>query len=314
MNDDHNPDLWLLAGDYLDGALDAAERARVESDPALMTAVGELRALHGELRAVAPASAGVRQAAISAALSEFDSLHARREERVVRPIESAPRRRSSRYSPERWLSAVAAAVVLLGGLGLVVASGLTGGDDDDDAAEDIALDAATGADQAFEQAAADTDVVLGADAGSARSATTAAEADSAEETATAADGGSEPMSATGLPPLADAPAPTAAPAATGPATSSYTFVPEQPIDGVEQLAAAADQLLVREQAGELVNTPETCCGGTDGEHPLRVLSEGLYRAPDAIEREIFVAVDEADGMALALDRSSCETVAEAPLP
>ena len=314
MNDDHNPDLWLLAGDYLDGALDAAERARVESDPALMTAVDELRALQRDLRAVAPASAGVRQAAISAALSEFDSLRARHGERVVRPIESARRMRSRRYSPERWLSAVAAAVVLLAGLGLVVASGLTGGGDDDDAAEDIALDAATGADEALEQAAADTDLVAAADAGSTRSAPTAAEDDSAEDTATAADGGSDQIAATGLPPLADAPAPTAAPAATVPATSSYTFIPEQPIDGVDQLAAAADQLLGREQAGELVNTPETSCGGADGEHPLKVLSEGLYRTPDAIEREIFVAVDEADGTALALDRSSCETVAEAPLP
>jgi hypothetical protein len=316
MNDDHDPDLWLLAGDYLDGALDAAERGRVESDPALMATVDELRALQRELRAAAPAAPGRRESAISAALSEFDSLHGALGERVVRPIESGQRRRPSRYSPERWLAGVAAAVVLLGGLGLVVASGLGGSNDDD---EGIAFEAATDTQAAGDDSAADTDELLAADAdpGSARSATAdaASAAGAAEQTATTA-GAETPMSATGVPPVADAaPEPTTAPAATVPAsTLSYTFDAEQPIDGVGQLAAAADQLLVREQAGELVNTPETSCGGTDQDQPLRVLSEGLYRTPDAIEREIFVAVDETNGTALALDRASCETVAEAPLP
>jgi hypothetical protein len=301
MNDDHAPDLWLLAGDYLDGELDAAGLARAEDDPALMAIVAELRSLRSELRTPAAPAPAAREAAISAALASFDELHANG---VVRPISAGSRRHTAQRASNRWLGAVAAAVVVLGGLG-VVASGMSGNGGDDDAAGDVAgapemsqeaLD--DDATRAVEQAA--TESASAADAGTAADVAFDAAPTAAPEVMSAAEAGGESASA------AESPAATTA-------AAGYTFVPSEPIADPGQLAQAAAQLQAQADADQLSNTPETRCG-TEQQRPYTVLAEGLYRITADTVAAILVAVDDTTMTALAVDPDSCATLVETPLP
>ena len=306
MNDDHTPDLWLLAGDYLDGELDADEQARAEGDQDLMAVVAQLRSLRSDLRTPSEPSSGRREAAIVAALAAFDEVHV---DPGVRPMSGRTRSADRARSGTRWLSAVAAAVVVVGGLGFVASQSGGGGDDDAAGGADAQLDSAPITTSA-------TRAVPGqAEAESAfEDAATASASDMASVAADAAETGapeapvavfeSEEASGTG----AGAPSAT-----TASASEPYTFDPGQPIADPGQLAQAAEQLLDRADADELVNTPETSCG-TDPAQPLNVLSEGLYRTADAVERRILVAVDDVRRVAVALDPDTCGTIAEAPLP
>ena len=73
MNDDDLPIRAELASAYLDGELDAAERARAAADPdtmALADSFGRVRETLGE---VEPVPDSIRTAAISAALAEFEA-------------------------------------------------------------------------------------------------------------------------------------------------------------------------------------------------------------------------------------------------
>jgi hypothetical protein len=306
MNDDATSQLWLLASAYLDGELDAAERARAEADPAVMAAVGELRSLQSELRSVAPAPPQRRQAAIAAALAEFDALHeALDPDPVAGRFVAGRARHPRRARPTRWLGAVAAAVVVLGALGFVASSG-RGGDDDDSAG--LAEDAASDMESADVLAAPEA-------AGRAMSATDEATQEAAAQLteATAADAGMDAPAAEAA--VTIAPSATQLAAATTMADADL-FSSADPIGDPGQLAAAAAQLLEQQRTGELVNTPETSCGTHDEARPLTVLAEGFYviDAAAGATREVYLAVDEAAGQALALDRVDCTTIAAAPLP
>lgn len=68
-----NDDQFELVSAYLDGAVTDEERARVESDEELLAAVRELRAISIEVSDAPPASPAVKEAAIAAALAEFDA-------------------------------------------------------------------------------------------------------------------------------------------------------------------------------------------------------------------------------------------------
>ncbi len=71
MNDD-TPFLDAdLVSAYLDNEATAEERARVEASPELIAQVAELTLLRTNLRAVAPAPAGVRETAMAAAMAAF---------------------------------------------------------------------------------------------------------------------------------------------------------------------------------------------------------------------------------------------------
>src|SRR3954451_25296149 len=119
MSDEQLPTRAELASAYLDGELEADQRATIESDPDTMTVVESFARLRGELKTAEPVDDTVRSAALTAALAEFD---ARRDGvsdggeaaasaatpgvPVVTPLNS---RRLSRY---RVLTGVAAAVVV----------------------------------------------------------------------------------------------------------------------------------------------------------------------------------------------------------
>ena len=72
MNDDEVSVRAEAASAYLDGELDAAERASVAADPEAMALVETFTQLRNTLGELDPVADDVRAAAISAALAEFD--------------------------------------------------------------------------------------------------------------------------------------------------------------------------------------------------------------------------------------------------
>jgi negative regulator of sigma E activity len=111
MSDDQLPDRAEQASAYLDGELEADERAIVEDDADAMAMVDSFARIRGELRNVDPVDDAVRSAAMAAALAEFDARH---EEVAVPAVAAAvvtplPSRRDRGY---RVLMGVAAAVVV----------------------------------------------------------------------------------------------------------------------------------------------------------------------------------------------------------
>ncbi len=123
MADHDNFDAVELASAYLDGEATADERARVESDPALLAEVERLRRVRAAVVVTPPAPPAQRDAAIAAALAAFDELQAGAPTPPnVVPIAS---RRKAHWM-QGLTAAAAVAVLVLGGF--VVAN--RGGDDD----------------------------------------------------------------------------------------------------------------------------------------------------------------------------------------
>jgi hypothetical protein len=77
MSEHDDPDAadWELASGYVDDAIDATERARVEASPALMAMAAQLRAVRDGLARRPFAPPGARDAAVAAALAAFDEQH-----------------------------------------------------------------------------------------------------------------------------------------------------------------------------------------------------------------------------------------------
>lgn len=285
MNDEL-PQIALLASAYLDGELDAAEARRAEGDPAVMAEVAQLRALRTGLRDVEPPSDAAREAALTAALGEFDLRH--------RPSTVVPYRPRPAYG--RWLG-VAAAVAAVGVLGVVISQASLGGGDDD-AAEDAVVQsesepataeaAEVFEDDAFEDEAFDDDDAARATSDSAAAATMLAEAPAASlapaatEPTAAGDGADAELAAE----QTAAPAPVSA-----------------PIGDAAELTRTAQQLLELEAAGMLPPPPDTPCDD-DAEAPLAVLGEGSMRVGDTVV-PVLIAVDRATTRADALDPDTC---------
>ncbi len=114
MNDDELSSSHELASGYLDGQLDSDERAQVEASPELVEMVESFRLVRAQLADVAPAPAHARDAALAAALAEFEQRG--QPPRAAAPVVPLASRR-------RWPAAImsaAAAVVLLGVAGIAV--------------------------------------------------------------------------------------------------------------------------------------------------------------------------------------------------
>ena len=122
MSDDDLTSAHELASGYLDDELDASSRAQVEASPELMALVDEFRRTRTAIAAAVPVSAQARDAALAAALAEFDVLHA------ASGVPAAPSNvvaLDSRRRFMRLVTGVAAAVVLVG-VGIVAVGGLRG--------------------------------------------------------------------------------------------------------------------------------------------------------------------------------------------
>ena len=130
MNDGDLDPPHQLASAYLDDDITSAERVRVEASPELVSLVESFRQIRAGLCDVPAPSATTREAAFAAALLEFDGLSSPGDaasmgsDSAAPPVVSLAERR-------RWpiaVLSVAAAVLLVGVVGIAA---LSGRDDDD---------------------------------------------------------------------------------------------------------------------------------------------------------------------------------------
>lgn len=164
-----NDDLTQLASAYLDGDVDADERARVDGDGAALAEVERLRAVRALLGDVEPPAISVREAQLAQALDIWERLPeaertgARRDQTpagidaaavagaasVTAPTRLDSRRRTA--SP-RWLTGAAAALVLVLAGGVALQLDTSENDDDSATTAESVEDVA---DEAIEQRAPD---------------------------------------------------------------------------------------------------------------------------------------------------------------
>jgi hypothetical protein len=196
MSNEELPLSAEVASAYLDGELDATERAAAAADPDVMAQVESFARVRATLGEIDPVVASTKTAAIAAALAEFDAIHATppspiaRQDADVAAASNVVSLLSRRIRTYRVLSRVAAVVVV----GAVVATAINAsrGDDTDTASsvtEVLAAELpATKAAGAIEAATAETaapaaTLAASADAGAA--ADSAAQAIPAIDTAEA---------------------------------------------------------------------------------------------------------------------------------
>ncbi|MGB8858768.1 MAG: hypothetical protein WCC60_05905 [Ilumatobacteraceae bacterium] len=225
MNDhDHDAEpnpLHELASAYLDGDVDAAEHARVESSPELQALVQSFRRVRDGLGDVPAAPVAARDAAFAAAFAEFDAAFAtptsatpvatRPPAPTVAPVIPLSSRR-------RWagpLLSAAAAVVLLGVVGAAIINGR--GDDSKsssatEAPADIEMSSA--ADSAQSEAAdtmSPASTIGAIPAGGAQAATVIDTPEQLQALALPAQEGAPAFSETTMPAAGGSTAPGAAP-------------------------------------------------------------------------------------------------------
>jgi hypothetical protein len=286
-----NDEQIFLANAYLDGILDAGERAAAAIDPAVMAEVDRLRGLQAELRAVEPARRQVREQALAAALGEFDRTYHRPPIAAPEAGHHPPIRVQRRPAYARWLP-VAAAVLTIGLVGVVIATAGSGDDGEMSAAPTA------------------TDEVAVAEAGEAARTMDANAPEATDLAALDATATAAPAADVAL--AAQAPAATEAAAATDAPEATEYAGETAPILDEAMLAAAGAELLAREADGTLGTTPETACG-TGDTAPASVLAAGVYQLPEG-PRSVWIAVDRVTDTVLALDQNTCQPVATAALP
>jgi hypothetical protein len=152
-----NDDLTLLASAYIDGDVTADERARVESDSELLAEVDRLRSFRLILGGVEAQAISVREAQLAMALDVWDRLPASertgaRRDATPAGIDAAavagaasvtaptPINGRRRTTSTRWMTGVAAALVLVLAGGVALQLG-TGSDDDSASTDDAGIEA-----------------------------------------------------------------------------------------------------------------------------------------------------------------------------
>lgn len=277
-----------LASAYLDGELTDEERRIAESDPAVMAEVDRLRAVRQEISTVAAPTEAVRTASIAAAMDAFHELHAAPLDHLV-PA-------ASRWAP-RWLG-VAAAALVIGLLGTIVAVGVGRRGDDDSAAEPAHDEADAHADAMAEM----SEPAAGTDDDVERLTESAdVLADVPAEMAIAAEPADEPAEE----PAAEEPAEEPAADATS-AIDAGAHLDGLPMTSPEQLAVVGRHLLDLIDAHQLPPTPEHSCPFSD------VLADGVYAEQGPTD--VYIAVDTEQHRVLAIARTTCEVVVDTPLP
>jgi hypothetical protein len=160
MNDDLTP----LASAYLDGDATPDERALVETDPEALAEVDRLRAVRALLGDVEPQAISKREEHLAMALDIWDRLPERERTgtrrdttpvgidaaavagaaSVTAPTPLSGRRRTTRTTSTRWLTAAAAGLVLVlaGGVALQLSSGGETDQSADESADTASTEAA----------------------------------------------------------------------------------------------------------------------------------------------------------------------------
>lgn len=274
-----NDDQFFLANAYLDGELSAEERAVAESDPDVMSAVAELRAVQELVGGVEAASDATRDTAIAAAMTHFAPSVGT----TATPV--AARRPAVRYL------AVAAGVLGVGLLGVAIANlGTSSGDDS-------AADEPTSEEPAAAEAPRFTEDAPADDAATEMMA----EEPASEPAMDMADDSA--MAPAEEPAEEPADEPAAAATESGPRP---VLVPDQVLATPEELGSFGTGLLEQAESGTLPPTPNHSC-------PVEnVLGRTDYLVDGAVTT-LLVAVDEPALLVLGVDEDSCEFVVDGPL-
>jgi hypothetical protein len=136
MNDEELPIHDELASAYLDDDLDPDERAAASADPDVTATVESFARVRSALGEIGPSDGNARDAAVAAALAEFDARHVA-VSAAVRPATVTSLQ--SRRRTYRALTSVAAAVAILA-IGIAAVNGTRGGDNK--SSSEVALNAA----------------------------------------------------------------------------------------------------------------------------------------------------------------------------
>ncbi len=131
MSNEDLPQSAELASAYLDGELDGPDRAAAGADPSVMSAVDSFARVRAALGDVDPVDPATKNAAIAAALAEFDALRSTSPPAgepagaVVAPVVSLQSRRHRAF---RLVTGAAAAAIV----GVVAIGALNSSDGNDD--------------------------------------------------------------------------------------------------------------------------------------------------------------------------------------
>jgi hypothetical protein len=314
-----NDDLDLLVSAYLDGAVDADERARVEADPELLAAVERMRLVRSMLGDSEPSSISTREAMLANALDAWDRLTPMVDTRrdatpralqrgtdsaaaaaaasITAPTSLADRRRATLN--RRMLGAAAAIVVVLaGGIAAQVITGDRATDDSGSetaslsaTADDTADDAATGALQ---------DAELGPESASAGDGT---DEDLRAVTEESLDGQIDTGIDVAAPPAEQVLEQLRTTRDLALFAADAVDAPRPPTNVPVATSAPIDDLLDDTEASILALELPLCLGAD------YVVGPALFG--DVV---VVVAVDERRSLALAYVAESCREVARARLP
>ena len=117
MNDEQLPINDELASAYFDDALDPTERAAASADPEVMATVESFARVRAVLSDVAPVDSSAKDAALSAALAEFDALHVAAT--AAAPVTTVTSLQSRRRAYRALTSAAAAVAILAIGIAAI---------------------------------------------------------------------------------------------------------------------------------------------------------------------------------------------------
>jgi hypothetical protein len=302
-------DLTLLASTYLDGAATPDERARVEADPDLLAEVERLRNARAAMldaRWFERPDDDVREATIAAALAAWDVPEADRNGSRADTRPAGPRppvvALEQRRPYTRWLTAAAAAVVAVAGLGVIVAQ--FGGDDDTDSSTAIELSA---------------DIDAGAESSTEFAEQSGPPSDTSEalvSSGIAADDGGGGAPDSDAVAEATSPAATEAPAdaADSADTAAAAEVASEPrslavMQTSQDLGVVAAAAKVAVENGTNPDVPARPCSDAEFDDIDTYVALGTY-----LDRSVVIGIDDEDDRAIAVDPDTCEIVAEAPLP
>ena len=242
--DDNNDELnsqHELASAYLDDVASPAERAAVDASPELQSIVASFAVVRAKLADVHAVAETTREAAFAAAFAEFDAPAT-----VAVAATAAVIPLSSKRRWTRPLMSAAAAVLLVGAIGIAASGSLSGND-----SESSSMDTST--DTAAKVAAADaaTESQMSADtmAGAAPAATIGAIPSGGAQTAIVIDS-PEALQALSISRVSDVMptiAMTETTAAASESTDSAATIPPAELDAVSAYAGAAMACLTEQQ-------------------------------------------------------------------
>ena len=279
MNDEELPINDELASAYLDDELDPTERAAASADAEVMATVESFARVRSVLGDVAPVDGSAKDAALAAALAEFDALHLAAT--AAAPVATVTSLQSRRRA-YRALTGVAAAVAILA-IGVAAINGTRGSDDKTSSAVRV------------ESAPAGTIAASAGEAPKAAAATGAA-------------------AGTAAPPAAET---VAAASQTDAATAGATTAPPPPVDTREALIQYAARIEGVAAPSPQSPTTTVAADSSFGSTPVACLTshQVVLGGPITVNGAFAYAVrDTSNGDLQAIDAIDCTVLLDVPGP